>query len=102
MASFKQRIFAAIEPMLVRLMLPCRDITRLASQAMDRKLGWFSRIRLWFHCRLCRLCRRYRDQLRLMRRSISLLGGQGAEAGPALPAELRERIEKGLREQGGN
>ncbi|WP_455243969.1 anti-sigma factor family protein [Petrachloros mirabilis] len=55
---------------LARITPPCRDVTQLASQSMDRSLPWSARLRLQLHYWICEACARYRDQLRLVRQTL--------------------------------
>ncbi|MGH8755309.1 MAG: zf-HC2 domain-containing protein [Burkholderiales bacterium] len=45
------------------MMLPCKEVTRLVSQSLDRRLGLMERVGLYLHFRLCDGCRRFREQM---------------------------------------
>lgn len=49
--------------MMMRLMSPCAEATRLASESLDRPLTGQERRALRLHRLLCHLCRRYDTQL---------------------------------------
>jgi hypothetical protein len=46
----------------------CREVIRLCSQALDRRLTFPERVSLWVHFLLCSYCRNYMRQIRLLRR----------------------------------
>lgn len=48
-------------------MLPCREVSELISQGLDRHLSCMERLRLRSHRLMCRYCRRYEKQLLLRR-----------------------------------
>jgi hypothetical protein len=45
----------------------CKEISRIASQAMDRPLTLRERISIWLHLGICDPCRHFVSQLRLLR-----------------------------------
>ena len=59
-----------IATLLAHLTPPCRDVTYLVSQAMDRPLPWSTRLNLHLHYWICEACARYRDQLRTVRQVL--------------------------------
>ncbi|WP_022949589.1 anti-sigma factor family protein [Methylohalobius crimeensis] len=81
-------------------MLSCKQAVELSSKAQDKPLSWRERMALWFHLRLCQICRRYTRQLRLLRRVSASLRPEDCLSDTALSAEARRRIEERLhREQ---
>ncbi len=102
MPSKTNRIRSAIHRVLGWLAFSCHDISRLSSQSLDTRLPRFTRFRMSVHYLICKWCRRYRDQIALLRRAISRLGNDAPESGPALPPEARERIKKHLCDHGGH
>jgi hypothetical protein len=96
------RISSAASRLLVRLILPCHDISRLSSQALDTRLPRITRLRMRMHYLVCVWCRRYRDQLALLRRACAQLGTSAPEAGPGLPPTARERIRQHLCDHDGH
>ena len=79
------------------MIFSCRKATVLASAAMDRDLSLRDGALLRGHLLICGWCRRFRRQLRLIRR---LLRDQpDRHSGPAvftLSAEARERVRRAL------
>jgi hypothetical protein len=84
------------------LNLPCREMTRLASQSLDGDLGRLERLAFKTHILYCRACRRYLRQLLLLRRLIRQIATRletiEVLPGPGLPDEVAARIKQALRE----
>lgn len=76
----------------------CVHHSETISRSMDAPLRPGERAGLWLHLRLCRACRRYRQQLLRLR---AILQGTGAPDGSAetMPAETRARLADRLRER---
>lgn len=51
-------------------MKSCRQITRLVSAALDRRLTLRERLQVRFHLLFCTGCARFERQLRFMRRAF--------------------------------
>jgi len=50
-------------------MLNCRDMTKLISDSLERKVTWRQRMEIRMHILMCALCRRFRsDTLTLKKR----------------------------------
>ena len=77
-----------ITTLLARLTPSCKDVTYLASQAMDRSLPRSTRIRLQLHYWICEACARYRDQLKTIQQTLrrSLDHDQASETSSPSPA----------------
>ena len=87
------------------LNLPCRAMTELASESLDRDLGRVERIALRSHLLYCAPCRRYLRQIQRIGQALHELADR-VEAddspmisGPPLPDEVREEIKRKLREE---
>jgi hypothetical protein len=83
---------------VVTLISPsCKEVTRLQSQAMDRRLSLVERCGLRLHLLLCKWCRRYGIQLKFLR-----VAAHQCEEPKTLPSpqglspEARERIKQKL------
>ncbi len=73
-------------------MLSCRRASELASESIDRRLSMGERLRLEAHLALCRLCRRYRRQIRFLHRVAGRLESDEAPIVRRLAPEARRRI----------
>ena len=82
------------------LNLPCRGMTRLASESLDRDLGRIERVALRTHLLICAPCRRYFRQIKTigqtLRRFTTAFETDAPTTGPTLPDEVRERIKRRL------
>lgn len=87
-----------IETWALKRLPPCREITVLASLSMDTVLSLRERLRLRLHLFFCTMCKRYFDQIRLMRNELR---NKAEDPRPpansnSLPPETRDRIKKSL------
>lgn len=83
--------------LIARHILPCHDMTRLISQAMDAPLPWRTRIAMWLHYRICIWCERYRAQLGLISKALKSSSEQGTEKmRGGLSPEARKRIKSAV------
>lgn len=77
-------------------MLNCQETAQLLSDAMDRRLSAYTRIRINAHLRVCRLCQAYQHQLQLMRelfrKSPPELVDSEDSVASGLSAEAKRRI----------
>jgi len=48
-------------------MLSCKEVNRLMSQELDRKLSWGERIELKLHVSMCDGCSNFRKQMSVVR-----------------------------------
>lgn len=84
------------------LNLPCREITRLASESLDRELDGLEHIALKSHLLCCGGCRRYRRQVAFvgeaLRRALARLADDDSADGPSLPDDRRLQIKQALKE----
>jgi hypothetical protein len=81
------------------LLPTCREMSRLSSEAFDRRLGLLQRTGMRLHWLFCRWCRRYVAQLHLVRRAAhreDALRGTGRTLSP----DARDRMKRRLRDQG--
>ena len=53
--------------------LSCKEASRLLSQAMDRNLPLWDRVRLRLHLVACDACANFSRQLRFLRRAVARL-----------------------------
>jgi hypothetical protein len=72
---------------------PCKDITRLLSQSIDRRLPMYRRLGVWLHFTVCESCLRYANHLAFIRQVSRSMAEHLVEMSPAsLPEAAKERI----------
>ena len=87
------------------LNLPCCEMSRLASESLDRDLGRLERVALRSHLLYCVPCRRYLRQIKTLGQALRRLADRVETEtevedhlpGPALPDDVRERIKRRLK-----
>lgn len=79
-------------------MFNCKEVTRIVSESLDRRLPIQQRMGLRIHLMMCRFCSRYRRQLLILRKAIRLHLQHGATMEPLviLLPEAKERIKSAL------
>jgi hypothetical protein len=84
---------------VVRTLSPsCRHASRLQSEALDRPLSRWERLGLSIHLMLCRMCRRYGRQLRVLQEvSQAQARQQPGLDEKSLQPSSRERMKAALR-----
>lgn len=68
----------------------CRQVTALVLAGEDRRLGWFERLLVRSHLRVCRACPRFVRQVALMREALGRWRAY-AESGDAGDAGSSQR-----------
>ena len=77
-----------------------RQVSRLQSDALDRRLSLSKRFGLRLHLLLCKWCRRYGKQIRFLRRAAHEHSDELNEATPRrLSSEARERLKRTVRNE---
>lgn len=61
----------------MRMMLPCREVSRLVSRGLDGKLSVRQRAALHIHFAICKSCRNFDRQVRFLRRAMQRLPETG-------------------------
>jgi predicted anti-sigma-YlaC factor YlaD len=56
------------------MMLSCKEVTRLVSQGLDRRLGFFERLRLRVHLWICDGCTNFSKQMAFLRKALREIG----------------------------
>jgi len=51
-------------------LLSCKDVSRLLSQAEERPIAGWQRVRVQWHLAVCSMCRSFERQLALMREAM--------------------------------
>ena len=81
-------------------MLSCKEVSCLVSKGLDNRLSWRERFGLRIHLMMCRLCRRYVQDMRFLRRAFKQQAGEEGKPSPAtgatLPNASRKRIKQAL------
>jgi hypothetical protein len=79
-------------------MYNCKEVTRMVSESLDRRLPLRQRIGLRFHLFMCKLCSRYRRQLLILREAMRHRerGVEDTEPSLTLHPKARERIKRSL------
>jgi hypothetical protein len=74
----------------------CKEVTRMVSESMDRKLPLHQRMGIRVHLLMCKFCSRYRKQLLILREAMRLQERYVEDTGSliTLPSEARERIKR--------
>jgi len=71
----------------------CAQMSRLASQSLDRRLSPGLRIRMRLHYLICGWCKRYSKQLQFLRQAAPRLGARpGDFMARGLSTDARQRI----------
>ncbi len=88
------------------LTMRCDQASRLISHSQERQLNGAERCALSFHLLICRVCRKYKKQLKFMRKILSKLRDPQAylETASSLiderqSGEMRGRISKEIHEK---
>ena len=93
-------VAAALKSGFRTLVPTCRQVSRLQSDALDRRLSLSKRFGLHLHLLLCKWCRRYGKQIRFLRRAAHEHSDELNEAAPChLSAEARKRLKRNIRNE---
>ena len=83
------------------MMRSCKEVSRLASERMDRELTLRERMAFDLHVMMCRNCLRYARQIALLKQATDKLRLRRQRLGSeGLSDEARERIARRLAESG--
>ncbi len=82
-------------------MLSCKEISKLVSESLERKLTLWQRMNLWMHLSMCGLCNGFRKYLlriqdQTHQHATEIEQGIG-DTDQTLPDEARERIKQLLK-----
>lgn len=84
-------------------MLNCKDVSKLVSESLDRKLPLWERANLWLHLCMCGLCWRFRKDINHLHNETRQLADEMehhvVEPDVKLSAESRERMKRLLESQ---
>ncbi len=79
-------------------MLSCKEVSKLISLSQDRPLSPWERVSVRLHLFVCKLCRRYRNQLIFLTRAVRHLRNPPHGLAYKLPDTARTRMERALAE----
>lgn len=76
-------------------MFNCREVTRLISDAMDRKVPFHRRMGIRLHLLMCRFCARYLKQVKIIRdlMHLEMADLEDSHLPGSLPPQTRDRIQ---------
>jgi hypothetical protein len=84
---------------IARITPPCHDITHLLSQSMDRQLPLGKRLAIRLHCEICVWCKRYGEQLAVIRRASRSTPEHSEKIlDSSLPEIARQRIAEAVKD----
>jgi len=66
----------------MKSMPSCKEVTRLVSEGLDRRLDFGERVALRVHFMMCKGCRNFEDQMQRLRQAIQELS-HGEDEHPA-------------------
>lgn len=79
-------------------MLHCKEVSKLVSESLDRKLSWWQRVNLWMHLSMCKICWGFRKDVTHLQQETrhcaneSVDGDMDSEV--KLPEESRQRMKQ--------
>ena len=86
-------------------MMSCKEVSRLLSESMERRLSFWQRVGLWFHLSMCKLCKGFSKDLQQLREAVRRQAESiennvdAADADAALSTESRDRMKRALQSQ---
>jgi hypothetical protein len=87
-----------VKDFLARITPSCRDVTRLASESMDRTLPLSTRIQLQLHYWICKACTEYRRQLLALRQATRRSASEThAQEDTQLSSPAKARLKEAFR-----
>ena len=81
-----------------KIFVSCKRATELSSKSLETSLSRRERFALKFHLLICAWCRRYENQIAILRAAIRCKIAHDEKSGPALSPEARERIRSALKQ----
>lgn len=80
------------------MMASCKEASRLASDALNRRLTLGERVALRTHLFMCAACRRFEQQVAFLHRAASKIETAEATGSIALSPAARDRIGRRVRQ----
>jgi hypothetical protein len=82
-------------------MFNCKEVSRRVSESMDNELPFLHRAMIHFHLMICRYCRRFKNQLLVLRDACRLeeFPGNNHQDQQGLSPEACERVKQHLNDR---
>ncbi|MDP6555245.1 MAG: hypothetical protein QGF59_17315 [Pirellulaceae bacterium] len=81
-------------------MLNCKQVSRLVSESLDRKLSLWQRLNLWMHLSLCRFCAGFYSDIKHLHRAAERhaeeIENDSGSPDEFLSPDARRRIKQAL------
>lgn len=81
-------------------MLSCKEVSKLVSESLDRRLPFWQRVQLRVHLSLCKLCKGFETDLLHIRDAAGRDAEESLEPAddsqPKLSPEARQRLQRAL------
>lgn len=74
----------------------CEAVSRMISESHERPLTRTERIQKWLHFTICEWCKRYEQQVSLIREAAHRAASSEAPAGTGLSDDARERMRRAI------
>ncbi len=85
---------------MMRLIVSCKEASRLVSQSLDRQLAWRERLVLRMHLAVCKYCRLFSQQLQTLKLTAqSLVRQTEKDLSITLSAKAKIRIAKEIKDR---
>ena len=85
--------------MINHWMFRCKDVSYLISKSMDETLPFMTRVGIWMHLVVCHMCRKYKSQLNVIGKALSIIGNDAVSEDriTPLPDHVREKLTQELK-----
>ena len=80
-------------------MLRCKDIAKLLSDSLEKKLPWRQRVEIRLHLMICYVCRRYWKQLRFLHKCITSYYEKRLREDSTLSQESKKKMQDKIIEE---
>ena len=96
MSEIRKSVIKILMPVMSKMTPTCNTITQKISESQDRKISLKDRIGIRIHLMGCNFCRRYEQQLIIMRKMIAedLNNTNGSSTEMKLSPDARQRIQQ--------
>ncbi len=88
----------------MKSMFSCKEVSRIVSDSLDRKLSIWTRVRLWMHLGMCGVCARFRKTMIRVDKEVKLAAEEtesvNAADSPTLSDQTRQKLQQALSQHG--